>query len=145
MKRWVAAHPPEPASQAQCSLIPSLPLPPHRELFKGPASWLHARLHLGESWCLIYWADALVVTWSCLRWSEVGHMLDPLPPPKPKETALLTSKWSGWMILAREPAGWFAPGTSSLVTRSFPKTKPVTQKLASWTQKESTRCWEIMS
>ena len=92
MKRWVAAHPPEPAYQAQCSLIPSLPLPPHRELFKGPASWLHARLHLGESWCLIYWADALVVTWSCLRWSEVGHMLDPLPPPKPKETALLTSK-----------------------------------------------------
>ena len=57
----MAAHPPEPASQAQHSLIPSLPLPPQQELFKGPAGWLHARLHLGVSWCLICWADRYLV------------------------------------------------------------------------------------
>lgn len=31
--------------------------------------------------CLFCRVDALIVTWSCLRWSEVGYMLHPPKAP----------------------------------------------------------------
>lgn len=121
-KNWITTpHPPPPTTL----------LPKHRGSPCHLSSMSHLRdpladclpsCTLGQSLVPILWAGALMLSYLVLP-EVVRSGAHASLPWKSREAVLPTRKWSGWMILAGEPARWFAPGTPPQVHRSFQKRK----------------------